>query len=299
MNGTTTINSLRGGLLPVLSMLLFLSHAPAATLTPKTTAAWNAYVESARARMQERLQPGHAFLAIDGLPTVTDEVRSGEVRIVPVGQTPRKAPGGLIHDWMGAAFIPGSRLEDVLSAVRDYDQYARFYQPAVVAATSRDSAELKDQFSMRLVNKALVSKIALDSDYSASYVRVDDHRWYSVAESTRIQEIHGYGTDKQRMLPVGEGEGLIWRMASIIRFEERDGGVYVELEAIVLSRDIPLTLRWVVNPIVRRLSKNSLLVSLEQTDVAVKSRTSSAASIGSARKRWQAAAMPLDSKERQ
>jgi hypothetical protein len=298
MNRTTTNNSLRGNLLPVLSMLLFLPSTSAATLAPKTTAAWDAYVESARARMQVRLQPGHAFLAIDELPTVADEVRSGEVRIVPVGQTPRKAPGGLIHDWMGTAFIPGSHIEDVLSTVRDYDQYARFYQPAVVASAARDREEFKDQFSMRLVNKALVSKIALDSDYSSSYVRVDDHRWYSVAETTRIQEIHGYGTDEQRMLPAGEG--LIWRMASITRFEERDGGVYVELEAIVLSRDIPVTLRWVVNPIVRRLSKNSLLVSLEQTDVAVKSRTSSAASIGSPKKSWQAAAaMRLDSKQRQ
>jgi len=50
---------------------------------------------------------------------------------------------------------------------------------------------------------------------------------------------------------------------STARFEERDGGVYVELEAIALSRDVPV--RWIVNPIVRRVSRNSMLLSLQQT----------------------------------
>ena len=56
---------------------------------------------------------------------------------------------------------------------------------------------------------------------------------------------------------------------STARFEERDGGVYVELEAIALSRDVPV--RWIVNPIVRRVSRNSMLVSLQQMKEAVNS----------------------------
>ena len=45
------------------------------------------------------------------------------------------------------------------------------------------------------------------------------------------------------------------------------------LEAIALSRDIPAALRFVVDPIVRRVSRNSLLISLQQTDEAVGSRS--------------------------
>ncbi len=124
---------------------------------------------------------------------------------------------------------------------------------------------------MLLMNKSVISKTALDSDYRASWFRVNDQRWYGVSETMRIQEITGYGTSGQHTLPEDEGTGLIWRVRGITRFEERDGGVYVELEAMVLSRDIPVALRFVVSPIVRRISRESLLTSLRQTQDAVRS----------------------------
>jgi hypothetical protein len=46
-------------------------------------------------------------------------------------------------------------------------------------------------------------------------------------------------------------------------------GVYVELEAIALSRDIPAAFRVFVTPIVRRVSRDSLATSLHQTKAAV------------------------------
>jgi len=70
-------------------------------------------------------------------------------------------------------------------------------------------------------------------------------------------------------LKEGEGSGVIWRLFSIARYLERDGGVYIELEAIGLSRDIPASLRWIVEPIVRRVSRGSLSTSLQQTENAV------------------------------
>ena len=74
-------------------------------------------------------------------------------------------------------------------------------------------------------------------------------------------------------LPQDHGTGIIWRLNSIARYQERDGGVYVELEAIALSRDIPGGLRWLVEPIVRRVSRSSLVVSLQETADAVRSST--------------------------
>ena len=67
--------------------------------------------------------------------------------------------------------------------------------------------------------------------------------------------------------------GLIWRVHSTTHFEERDGGVYIEVETIALSRDIPTMLRWVVDPIVRRVSRASLTASLQQTEAAVRSHS--------------------------
>jgi hypothetical protein len=51
--------------------------------------------------------------------------------------------------------------------------------------------------------------------------------------------------------------------------EERDGGVYADLEAIALSRDIPAAARLFVTPIVRRVSKESLATSLHQAKIAL------------------------------
>ena len=126
---------------------------------------------------------------------------------------------------------------------------------------------------MLLIHKSAFLKTALDADYECRYVQVDDRRIYSVSRSTRIQEVDEYGFPAQRLLQEDQGGGIIWRLFSITRYAERDGGVYLELEAIGLSRDIPASLRFLVEPVVRRLSRASLSVSLRQTEQAVRLNT--------------------------
>jgi hypothetical protein len=166
-------------------------------------------------------------------------------------------------------FVPNVKIEDILRILRDYDRYKEIYRPGVIDSISHGTDGMKDLFSMRLVNKSVVAKTALDTDCEASYFRVDDRRWYSISNTTHIQEVDKFGTREQRTLPEDQGTGLIWRLSSITRLEERDGGVYAELEAIALSRDIPAAFRLVVTPIVRRVSRDSLATSLHQTKVAV------------------------------
>jgi hypothetical protein len=191
--------------------------------------------------------------------------------VSPAGpHVPLKVPSGLIHHWIGAGFIPNVTLDDVLPVVRSYERYKDFYHPSVIDSKLIAKSETRDEFSMLLANKSVIAKTALDSDYESSFTRLDDRRWNSITESTRIQEIAEYGTSSQRTRAENEGTGLIWRLYSITRYEERDGGVYIELEAIALSRDIPFTLRWMVEPIVRRISRSSLMTSLQQTEEAVR-----------------------------
>ena len=250
--------------------LMIQSMAAAASLSPDTLQAWEAYLRSAQEHMQLRLHPGQHFLWIDESEEAAAGARSGEPYIAPVGeQNPKKVPLGLIHHWIGAVFIPDSRIEDVLLTLRDYRRYKDFYHPGVIQSKALSTGETKDRFSVVLMNKNLVSKKALDSDCESSYFRVDDRHWYSTSRTTRIQEVENYGAPNQRMFAEDVGTGLIWRLFTITRFEERDGGVFVELEAMALSRDIPGSLRWVVAPIVRRASRNSLAVSLHQTEEAV------------------------------
>jgi len=244
----------------------------AADLKPETIQAWNDYVRAAEERNLEHVSQETPFLAIDALPGEAAKLRQGDVIASPAApNVPVKVPAGLIHDWTGAIFIPNAALRDVLQVVRDYAQYKTVYHPNVVSAEPLETAEWEDRFSMVVMNKSFFAKRALDSDYHSTFTRLDDQRWYSVSETTRVQEIAEYGGPSPHMLPQDHGTGIIWRLYSTARYQERNGGVYVELEAIALSRDIPGALRWLVEPIVRRVSRSSLAVSLQETADAVRS----------------------------
>ena len=272
------------GLAAILLLALFSPvQTIAAELKPETVQAWNEYVRAAEERNQKHVSQGNLFLAIDALPADAARLRQGDIIAAPAASNvPVKVPAGLIHDWTGAIFIPNASLRDVLQVVRDYGQYKTVYHPNVVSAKRLETSEREDRFSMVVMNKSFFAKSALDFDYYATFTQLDDQRWYSVTESTRVQEVAQYGGPSPHMLPQGHGTGIIWRLYSIARYQERDGGVYVELEAIALSRDIPGSLRWMVEPIVRRVSRSALVVSLQETADAVRSNTNitSTSSVG-------------------
>lgn len=256
-----------------LVLLAFVFTAQAADLKRETLSAWAVYVGSATAEMQERLRPDRPFLKLDEHQDSLSKVRNGEIIVLHNGSKGLKnVPSGLIHDWSGAAFIPGATLNQVFSVIRDYDHYQDFYHPNVVESRTLSSGQAESRFSMVLMNKPAIVNLAIDGDYRCLFFRVNERRWYSISETTRMREIDDYGTPKQRELNDGQGKGLLWRLFSIARFEERDGGVYVELEAIALSRDIPVCVRWLIEPIVSRLSRSSLMTSLRQTKDAVHAR---------------------------
>lgn len=255
----------------------------AADLKPQAVQQWDEYIKAVDTRNCEHLAVSASFLLSDDISGQAARLRAGEIVVSPAGShVPMKVASGLIHDWMGAAFIPNATLDEVLPLVRNYDRYKIFYQPNVVDSKTMSTTESKDEFSMVIMNRFMVARTALDSDYETSYIRVDAHRWYSISDATRIQEIADYDTPSQHVLPEDHGTGLIWRLHSFTRFEERDGGVYIEIEVVALSRDIPAALRWIIDPIVRRVSRFSLAASLRETESAVRTYCG-AASITSAK----------------
>jgi len=253
----------------VAAALLLPLHAHAANLKAETVAAWDDYVQSVSVTLQNRVRPGGSFLWTYEEPERIAKVRRGEIVVAPApGPSPRKVRGGLIHHWIGVAFLPNVKLDDVLEVTEDYDRYQEFYRPSVIASKTLAREDSNDYVSMQLMNKAFFLKTMLDADYQSTNVRLDERRFYSVSRSTRVQEIQDYGRPSQHRMPEGQGGGYIWKLFSIGRLYQRDGGVYIELEAIALSRDIPAALRFVVDPIVRSVSRNALLTSLTQTEEA-------------------------------
>ena len=59
-------------------------------------------------------------------------------------------------------------------------------------------------------------------------------------------------------LPAEKDRGYLWRLNTYWRFQEKDGGVYVQCEVLSLTRDIPTGLGWLLRPLVTSLPKNSL-----------------------------------------
>lgn len=254
---------------------LILASVPslALDLKPETVDRWTDYVRTIDTRTPQRLVSGRSFLASDEISGQAAALRGGRIIVSPADpHVPLAAPSGLIHHWIGAVFIPDATLNSVSSAIRDYDRYEEVYRPNVADVKLISTTETTDRYSMVLMNRSVVSKTALDTEYITSYTRADNHRFYSITDSIRVQEIAQYGTTAQHTMPGGHGTGLVWRLHTVARYEERDGGVYLEVEALALSRDIPSALRWIVEPIVRRVSKSSLTNSLSQTQAALRAR---------------------------
>ncbi len=239
-------------------------------LQSETVKAWNEYIQAADQRMQARLNSAGPFFWLDEDPARALRVRRGEVVVAPViGRGTREVPSGLIHDWIGAAFLPHATLPDLMTVVQDYDRYKDVYKPVVAGSRSIASTAGGQEFSMTWRRRVLFINAAMEGRYRAHDFAVDSHRGYNIADATEVREIADYGRPAQHLLPAGTGNGFLWRIHSIARYEERDGGVYLELEVVALTRDVPTSLRWMVNPMMNRLSIESLTSTLAQTREAV------------------------------
>ena len=91
-----------------------------------------------------------------------------------------------------------------------------------------------------MLQRAYSVTAAVETDNEVDIARLGADKAYSLSASVRVQEIADYGQPNEHPLPVDHGPGYVWRTFIITRLEERDGGVYVEMELIGLSRGIPL-----------------------------------------------------------
>jgi hypothetical protein len=247
-------------------------HLNAKELKPETLTGWDNYVRTASSGIEAEAKAPH-FLQVFGMPERLREVQAGEISVwrTDQGKSPHVSHG-LIHDWFGAVFVPKVGISDVLEVARDYERYPEVYKPAVIKANTIASQENDDRFSMLLTQKVLFVTAALQGEYETQYVRVNAKRWYSLSRSTRLQAIENYGQPDMALLPPDSGPGYVWRLYSVTKFEEYDGGVYIEIEALGLSRDVPVMLKWLADPIVEHLPKNSMRTTLEATRAAAMAR---------------------------
>lgn len=273
MKRVRTLRSLFTGILLVTSLQL----AWAEQLQPETGSAFDHYIQLSEQRMSKELDSG-AFLRIDGLPSQQRsadlaQLKNGEVVVERLETLdhghPIPVPGGLIHHWIGTVFIPGATLMQTLAFLQDYDNQYKFYAPDV--QRSKLLRRNGDDFKVFLrLRKHKVIAVVLDTEYDVKYSTLGQDRAASDSRSTRIAEVENPDKPNESEKPVGNDSGFLWRLNSYWRFLQRDGGVYVQLEAISLTRDIPTGLNWLIGPFVTSIPKESLVFTLTHTRDAVK-----------------------------
>jgi hypothetical protein len=263
-------------LLACIVTAIFPPPAQAAELKPETIRAFDRYTQLLETRMADDLR-GDNFLYIDSLPSDTRQqiyaqIRHGDPYIKQLAilenGLPASIPSGLIHHWVGIIFIPGATYSETLRVLLDFDKQAEIYKPDVQKSKLLETNGNTSKVYVQYIKKSLVT-VVLNAYFTSEYLPYGNMRGEIRSHSTRITEVQNYGSPGEKELPVGQDRGYLWRLNSYWRIQEKDGGVYLQIESVALSRGIPALIAWLINPIVRNVSKSVMRNLLTGTCKAV------------------------------
>ena len=263
-----------------LAMLIAVQPALAAALKPATVLAFDRYAQLTQIAFDTEKKQLSKFLWIDKLSTEQREaayaqLSRGQVVIdhletLDAGK-PIPVPGGLIHHWIGTVFIPGATLAQVLAFEVDYDNQAQYFNPNVVR--SKLLSHKGDDYTVEIrFREKKVITVVLDTVHQAHYAQIDATHAWSRSWTTRIQQVDHPGESTETLEPEGHDGGFLWRMNTYWRFEQKDGGTYIESQSVSLTRDIPTGLSWLIGPYVTSVPRESLAFMLAATRTAILER---------------------------
>ncbi|HEX4008033.1 MAG TPA: hypothetical protein VHX60_17805 [Acidobacteriaceae bacterium] len=245
-----------------LSGLLVCAAAHAAEPSPSAVATFNAYAEAVEVRLARQHRSASGFLASAAYdPANEARLRRGDLIVEQLTPPSGAAlPGALLHDWRGRAFAPGATPSDFVRLMRGIDAWPQVYAPQVLRAAvlAQDGDHL--QAAMRVRQRHVIT-VTMDSTYDITFGRLDAQRGFSLSRSTRIVEVDASG----HALPASQEHGFLWRLNTYWSYEERDGGLYLQVESISLSRSIPTGLAWAVAPFIESVPRDSLEFTLRAT----------------------------------
>jgi hypothetical protein len=261
-----------------LLLLLGASRPLIAQPTPAAVAAFNAYAAGVESRLAGQHRAASTFLATTPFDCSTMRLqRSEPAQAEPIIEqltpaTGAEFSGSLLHHWRGTAFVPGAKAADFERLMQDFKAYPQHFSPQVLQARLIGQRGDGMQGWMR-VRQQHVIPVVLDTTYDITYGRLDTQHGYSISRSTRIAEIYGAGTTAERVLNADEEHGFLWRLNSYWSYEERDGGLYLQIEAVSLTRSIPHGLGWAIRPYIESIPRDSLEFTLRSTCNVLRKKT--------------------------
>lgn len=230
--------------------------------TPGATGSFNSYSEAVELRLARQHRSAETFLARSGGEGAWSRLRHGEWIIERLSPAAGSNPAGsMLHHWRGTVFAPGAKAADFERLMRDVDSYPRYFAPQVLQAKLVSQNGDRMQMGMRVRQRHVIT-VVLDTSYDITFGRLDQRHGYSLSRSQRIDEIDAAGTAGERRLSGDEEHGFLWRLNTYWSYEERDGGLYLQIEAISLTRSIPAGLGWAVRPYVESIPRESLEFTL-------------------------------------
>ncbi len=232
--------------------------------TPAAISAFNSYTKTVESRLAQQHQSQNTFLApaASDLKSAETRLRHGELIIEQL--TPSVGAdfsGALLHHWRGTAFVPGAKAADFERLIRDFNRYPQYFSPQVLQAKVLTTSGDRMQASMRVRQQHVIT-VVMDTTYDITFGQLDVQHGYSISQSTRIDEIGSPGTSTEHALNANEEHGFLWRLNTYWSYEERDGGLYLQIEAVSLTRSIPRGLGWVLQPYIQSIPRESMEFTL-------------------------------------
>jgi hypothetical protein len=248
----------------VVGLLLFLDGPRLLMAEPARTAvlAFSAYCKTAEERLAQQHRSPGAFIVMATAPLTAEEQRLRQGEVILEQLTPHtgaEISGAMLHDWRGTAFVPGATPADFERLMQDFNSYPQHFAPQVLDAKTLSHEGDHLQAWMRVRQRHVIT-VVMDATYDIAYGRLDARHGYSISRSTRIDEIEGTGAE--RALSANEEHGFLWRLNTYWSYEERDGGLYLQVEAVSLTRSVPRGLGWAIAPYVQSIPRESMEFTL-------------------------------------
>src|SRR5262249_30067317 len=162
--------------LAILVLLAVPTLSNASALKQETLKAWDEYLRTVKDRS---LSTGNPFLWIEEKARQGQRLRQGEILISPVGESGlKKVHDGLIHDWIGAVFIPSVRMDEVFTVLHDYNRYKDFYKPTIIESRLLGQTGEDYQFSMLGLKTVLFETIVFEGQFESHCSLLDGRRRY-------------------------------------------------------------------------------------------------------------------------
>ena len=235
--------------------LLTAAAAPlAADQRPPAIVGWDTHVASVERRFAD---PSSSFFAMDvtKVDRWRERARGGEVVMTEI--EPPGIDDGKLHHWAGAIYVPNTTVDAVVNKLLEYaGRESEFYAEVTRSKLlARDGDRVR--VYLRLFRDAGPVEATYNSEHAVEYRRLGT-RATNRSVSTKIAELDDPGTPQEREKAPGEDNGFLWRLNAYWRYEQLGTGVLIECESVSLSRNVPLLIRPIANPIVDRIARESL-----------------------------------------